>query len=233
MTTPTPRPTPFHRQTTGFLENKTKRQHHTDDGHIDLASGLDIVLNMEVNQHDPAGITMPYRLLVPALRYEDEVGVVEQELMEELGVPVKKRWEGLGRGIGSVRRWSVLPTRKEVEEEEYEDEEEEDEESRLQGRREYDGVSEQPRGGGRMNEKQPMRAVETERRHDLPPDDYQSEQEEEYDYGSESESEEAEVVEDEHQLEYGHGHGLNATSRQPSVRQTPGQVVGGGKRAKW
>jgi len=38
-------------------------------GHINLEQGLDIVLNCEVNQRDPAGITAPYRLLVPALRY--------------------------------------------------------------------------------------------------------------------------------------------------------------------
>lgn len=37
---------------------------------IDLVDGLDIVLNVEVNQKDPAGITTPYRLLVPALWYD-------------------------------------------------------------------------------------------------------------------------------------------------------------------
>jgi len=31
---------------------------------------LDVVLRMEVDQKDPAGDTKPYRLLVPALRYE-------------------------------------------------------------------------------------------------------------------------------------------------------------------
>lgn len=34
---------------------------------IDLQGGLDICLNVEVNPLDPSGITMPYRLLVPAL----------------------------------------------------------------------------------------------------------------------------------------------------------------------
>lgn len=38
-------------------------------GHINLEHGLDITLCMEVDQHDPAGHTEPYRLLVPALRY--------------------------------------------------------------------------------------------------------------------------------------------------------------------
>lgn len=39
-------------------------------GHINLEGGLDIILNVEVNQQNPAGITTPYRLLVPALFYE-------------------------------------------------------------------------------------------------------------------------------------------------------------------
>ncbi len=38
--------------------------------HINLEGGLDIILNCEVNQKDPAGITTPYRLLVPALWYD-------------------------------------------------------------------------------------------------------------------------------------------------------------------
>jgi PhoD related phosphatase len=38
--------------------------------HVNLEGGLDIVLNVEVNQKDPAGITTPYRLLVPALWYD-------------------------------------------------------------------------------------------------------------------------------------------------------------------
>ncbi len=38
--------------------------------HVNLDGGLDIVLNVEVNQKDPAGITTPYRLLVPALWYD-------------------------------------------------------------------------------------------------------------------------------------------------------------------
>ena len=38
--------------------------------HINLDGGLDITLNCEVNQGDPAGITTPYRLLIPALHYD-------------------------------------------------------------------------------------------------------------------------------------------------------------------
>ncbi|KAL1603850.1 hypothetical protein SLS60_005442 [Paraconiothyrium brasiliense] len=45
---------------------------------INLAGGLDICLNLEVSQHDPAGITTPYRLLVPALDYTvPEAGIEE------------------------------------------------------------------------------------------------------------------------------------------------------------
>ncbi|GAB7354136.1 hypothetical protein MBLNU459_g4697t2 [Dothideomycetes sp. NU459] len=46
-----------------------------EPGHIDLEGGLDISLNMEVSQRDPAGITEPYRLLVPALWYEGEADI--------------------------------------------------------------------------------------------------------------------------------------------------------------
>jgi hypothetical protein len=38
--------------------------------HINLEGGLDVVLNVEVNRKDPAGITTPYRLLIPALWYD-------------------------------------------------------------------------------------------------------------------------------------------------------------------
>ncbi|KAF2099322.1 hypothetical protein NA57DRAFT_19645, partial [Rhizodiscina lignyota] len=69
---PTPRPNPFHRVPTGLSEKAARRGAQVDqdiDTHIDLQHGLDIVLNLEVSQHDPAGITTPYRLLVPALDY--------------------------------------------------------------------------------------------------------------------------------------------------------------------
>ncbi|KAK5116294.1 hypothetical protein LTR85_009266 [Meristemomyces frigidus] len=46
-----------------------------EPGHIDLQGGLDISLNMEVDQHDPSGSTSSYRLLVPALWYEGEPDV--------------------------------------------------------------------------------------------------------------------------------------------------------------
>lgn len=40
------------------------------DGYINLEHGLDVALNCEVSQKDPAGITVPYRLLIPTLFYK-------------------------------------------------------------------------------------------------------------------------------------------------------------------
>ena len=61
---------------------------------INLEGGLDICLNMEVNQKDPAGITMPYRLLVPALWYEEEMeGQAAGSVQGGL-----KRWVSLAKG---------------------------------------------------------------------------------------------------------------------------------------
>ncbi|KIW19701.1 hypothetical protein PV08_00275 [Exophiala spinifera] len=48
--------------------------------HINLEGGLDIVLNVEVDQKQPAGITIPYRLLVPALWYD---GSSDREKLDE------------------------------------------------------------------------------------------------------------------------------------------------------
>ncbi|KXS99587.1 hypothetical protein AC578_2202 [Pseudocercospora eumusae] len=73
------RPT-FKRRPTNFSEKDARRAFKAaghidgaadaDFGHIDLEGGLDISLCMEVNQHDPSGVTVPYRLLVPALTYQ-------------------------------------------------------------------------------------------------------------------------------------------------------------------
>ena len=62
-------------------------------GHISLEHGLDIVLNCEVNQKDPAGITVPYRLLIPALWYEGE---------GDLNTETYKK-KGLLSRLGSIR----------------------------------------------------------------------------------------------------------------------------------
>ena len=62
--------TPFHRQPTDLGDSKRGRTlAKAGQGHVDFESGLEIILNLEVNQRDPAGITVPYRMLVPALFY--------------------------------------------------------------------------------------------------------------------------------------------------------------------
>lgn len=60
---------PFHRTPTRISEKRLRKLGESHD--VNLEGGLDICLNVEVSQQDPAGITMPYRLLVPALWYED------------------------------------------------------------------------------------------------------------------------------------------------------------------
>ena len=86
----------FHRTPTGLSVKQLKRGGHE----VNLEGGLDICLNVEVNPKDPAGITMPYRLLVPRLWYE----------AEREGVHVKKmrggmkRWLDFARG-GGEGRW--------------------------------------------------------------------------------------------------------------------------------
>ncbi|KAF4637463.1 hypothetical protein G7Y89_g621 [Cudoniella acicularis] len=59
----------YHRVPTGLSE----KQKRLGGNHVvNLKGGLDICLNVEVNHKDPAGITMPYRILVPALWYQEE-----------------------------------------------------------------------------------------------------------------------------------------------------------------
>lgn len=58
----------FHRTPTGLSEKAIRKGKGYE---VNLEHGLEIRLNVEVNQKDPAGITAPYRLLVPALWYED------------------------------------------------------------------------------------------------------------------------------------------------------------------
>jgi hypothetical protein len=72
-----PRPNPFHRRPTGMSVKAALRGNDERDGHINLQNGLDIVLNVEVSQKDNAGITTPYRFLVPALDYSGTFAVDE------------------------------------------------------------------------------------------------------------------------------------------------------------
>ena len=69
--------------------------------HVNLEGGLDIVLNVEINQKDPAGITTPYRLLVPALWYD---GSSDREKLES-AAGVHRKPTLLNRmGVGGKRQ---------------------------------------------------------------------------------------------------------------------------------
>ncbi|RDL32965.1 Metallo-dependent phosphatase [Venustampulla echinocandica] len=78
----------FHRTPTGLSQKQRKT---IGEHHVNLEGGLDICLNVEVNHKDPAGITTPYRLLVPALWYREEAHQVYEEK------PKGKTGMGLGR----------------------------------------------------------------------------------------------------------------------------------------
>lgn len=68
---PLPRPGNLLRRATNMSFKAATRDENEDRrAQVDLEQGLDIVINCEVDQKDPAGITKPYRLLVPALHYE-------------------------------------------------------------------------------------------------------------------------------------------------------------------
>ncbi|KAJ5380114.1 uncharacterized protein N7496_002542 [Penicillium cataractarum] len=112
-----PRPGQFHRRPTNLsLKAAKKAAKQGDDGAgalVDLEGGLAITLNLEISPHDPAGITVPYKLLIPVLRYEGTEYDPEP-------TPVVKGW----------RKWLRMPRRKKNEEDphgaEYEDEEGDD-----------------------------------------------------------------------------------------------------------
>ena len=79
---PLTRPGNFRRRPTNLSIRAAKKGGAEDDedDHINLEHGLDIVLNCEISQKDPAGITVPYRLLVPALWYEGDRDIFEAPL---------------------------------------------------------------------------------------------------------------------------------------------------------
>lgn len=70
-----PRRVSFLRRPTNLSEKAARKEESSgaeQSGHINLEDGLDIALNCEVDQKDPAGATVPYRFLVPALFYEGQ-----------------------------------------------------------------------------------------------------------------------------------------------------------------
>lgn len=72
------------------------------NSHINLRYGLDIIINCEVSQRDPAGITVPYRLLVPTLWYQGDGG------QNDTPFPKKSWISRLGSIKKSVRKKSDL-----------------------------------------------------------------------------------------------------------------------------
>ncbi|CCU77976.1 hypothetical protein BGHDH14_bgh04825 [Blumeria hordei DH14] len=59
----------FRRLSIGIGGKETKKHGQLND--INLENGLDICLNIEISPRDPAGTTIPYRLVVPALVYNE------------------------------------------------------------------------------------------------------------------------------------------------------------------
>lgn len=99
------RPKPFHRTPTSRKLNGARTQD------VNIQGALDITLNVEVSAKDPAGITVPYRLLVPKLWYDAAEGE-EVELPETGGGAVKRllslnrgKSTNKGKGVASSGAW--------------------------------------------------------------------------------------------------------------------------------
>ncbi|KAK3336039.1 hypothetical protein B0T19DRAFT_26561 [Cercophora scortea] len=101
-------PKPFHRTPTGL---SAKQMKHADQLAVDLQGGLEVCLNVEISPHDPAGITVPYRLVVPKLWYDYEVeepwSGEEEEEHEEKASPMSAGGKKTGR-MGSLKRFLSL-----------------------------------------------------------------------------------------------------------------------------
>lgn len=113
------RPKPLGRTPTGL---STKQLKHAERWQVDVKGALDIQLNVEVNPKDPAGITVPYRLLVPKLEYEYQgedasvsseaspeiengnAGIEEVPAGPKRGGTLKRLFSGRGKGGGSQYR---------------------------------------------------------------------------------------------------------------------------------
>ena len=84
------RPAPFLRRPTNLSQKASKKAaKQGDDGvgaFVNLEGGLAISLNLELNPKDPSGITTPYKLLVPMLRYEGDE-------YDPPAAPVAKGWK--------------------------------------------------------------------------------------------------------------------------------------------
>lgn len=64
------RPKSFHRTPTSTSVKQHRKLKRAGTMDVNIQGGLDICLNVEVYPKDPAGITVPYRILVPKLWYD-------------------------------------------------------------------------------------------------------------------------------------------------------------------
>ncbi|KAI0882155.1 uncharacterized protein GGS22DRAFT_191326 [Annulohypoxylon maeteangense] len=119
-----PPPRPFHRTPTG-LSTKKLQKRGVERYEVDLEGGLDVCLNVEVNPKDPAGITVPYRLLVPRLWYEYEGEDASPTPPIEAPKP-------------QLPPQQQQPVREQVHEDEEDDDEDDDYEGEYDGEYEYE-----------------------------------------------------------------------------------------------
>ncbi|OAG45730.1 hypothetical protein AYO21_00366 [Fonsecaea monophora] len=158
------RPGTFKRRPTNFSEKAARKGNvpaidaegnEIDvNDHVNLEGGLDVVLNVEVNQKDPSGITVPYRLLVPALWYD---GSSDREKLDEASGMQRKPTLLNRFGIG--RRMPKAPGNQE--EEWGQDESDED----------YAEDSYAPRAGAAPRRRFSLFGSRRQRREDYPSDD--------------------------------------------------------------
>ncbi|KAG8163553.1 hypothetical protein KVR01_006850 [Diaporthe batatas] len=110
-------PSPFQRTPTGLSAKQVRKRAKSFD--VNIEGGLDICLNVEVSARDPAGITVPYRLLVPRLWYDasdgDEVEMPERgrgKSRDEPSGPIKRFFSlSRARGASVKRGGSAQPSR--------------------------------------------------------------------------------------------------------------------------
>lgn len=80
---PDQRPNPFARRPTNLSQKTAKKATRQGDNGagapINLEGGLAISLNLEISPKDPSGITTPYKLLVPMLRYDGGIEYVPEQ----------------------------------------------------------------------------------------------------------------------------------------------------------
>ncbi|KAK7713457.1 hypothetical protein SLS64_004707 [Diaporthe eres] len=92
-------PKPFQRTPTGLSAKQVRKRAQSFD--VNIEGGLDICLNVEVSAKDPAGITVPYRLLVPRLWYDASDG-------DEVEMPERGRGKSRDEQPGPIKRFFSL-----------------------------------------------------------------------------------------------------------------------------